>query len=155
MSTETNRNLETKLLTLCDKQLAAMLSDAEILMRSITDSSLKATKHVSKIDSADFSSGEDTDNNSEDSMKEQMAKVVESLQFFDVFSQRIDHVRTLINMVISDLRAVSDLDNEINDEEVAERVRHIFSIQAELDVFEELFPGAKKTEYNGLDCELF
>ncbi|HTR00438.1 MAG TPA: hypothetical protein VMH83_10625 [Candidatus Acidoferrum sp.] len=125
---------EKKLALLCEKQLHAILMEADDAFRGIVDAVTTSARLCDELQDHSENSG----GKQGKAIGAEMNKLLIAMQFHDEFSQRLRHVMELCRLIgeqEGEREAV-----ETDDLPLLERVVGIFSVSAEFSVLQAIFP---------------
>ena len=129
-------DMQKKLALLCEKQLNAVLVEADAAFRTIVDA-VTASRRLcdQQLSQAEAGNGEAGMANA---MNEEMHKLLVSMQFHDEFSQRLRHVIELCRLIAEhDESKGQSMQVEST---LLEQVVGIFSVSSEFTVLQTIFP---------------
>jgi len=133
--------MHKKLALLCEKQLNAILLEADMAFTDIVNTATASMKLVEEMHT-DASShrktaGTESSNHCK-AVKDELQKMLVLMQFHDEFSQRLHHVIELCQLIAEQEKGnagTSQMDSSLLD-----RVLDIFSVSSEFTVLQSIFP---------------
>ena len=139
-----------KLLRLCEKQLVGIVEDTESFFNTVTATALELANNIEKLKETINDSGI-VDSKIDDvflDIENQSNDFIVNLQFFDEFSQRINHVKEAMNY----------FDQTDNSEDLTSLVLALFATRAESAVVKSVFGvslAESATDTETMNADLF
>lgn len=142
MDTQNDLTMSDKLFNLCELQLLSIIEQAESSILKVTESTSAALKMSSEL--SEVVSGSDCNHSNEvelcAELEQRFNLILTNMQFFDEFSQRIEHIKEIVDLI----KIESDREGFLSDEEDSEKlfneIKNIFSIRTEFEVMRKIFP---------------
>lgn len=146
--------MQKKLAELCERQLQAILDETHSAFGKIVDSATVSFRLSNELRSiAPAASHGHASGNGAEHISLEMQKLLINLQFHDELSQRVQHVIELCRLLTESV-VQSGRDSEETDPVLLERVADLFSVSAEFDQLEKVFPEYRHRNA-GVAIELF
>jgi len=142
-------SMHKKLALLCEKQLNAILLEADMAFKDIINS---ATTSIRLVEEPDTDSRRAAHDNPGRQLRDELQKMLVQMQFHDAFSQRLHHVIELCRLIGEHDAVIPGSEQPENS--LLERVVDIFSVSAEFTVLQTIFPEYQH-ERPGVAVELF
>ena len=133
--------MRKKLALLCEKQLYAILLEADMAFKDIINAATASMRLADELNSDACSIGNSTAGKGENHGKQihiELQKMLIQMQFHDEFSQRLHHVIMLCQL-IAERDAVYE-EPELLETTLLDRVVDIFSVSSEFTVLQAIFP---------------
>lgn len=145
-----------KLFELCEHQLLSILEDADISTTRIVDDATAAAANSAELCEKLMQFAE---SNSQDkvvcqNLGAKLDAVLNGMQYFDEFSQRIQHIKEIIKLIKWASDREADFKDPKRSEELLDDISSILSIRSEFEVFEKIFPERQKIDAGEM-VELF
>ncbi len=133
--------MQKKLALLCEKQLYAILLEADMAFKDIINAATASMKLADEMNSDSRSFDKDSSTDAANHCKlihNEMQKMLVKMQFHDEFSQRLHHVIKLCQL-IAEQDVVTPESAQLN-ASLLDRVVDIFSVSSEFSVLQAIFP---------------
>ena len=133
--------MHKKLALLCEKQLNAILLEADMAFKDIINAATASMKLADELnsDSRSFQKTGGTDSTHQCSeIRSEVQNMLVKMQFHDEFSQRLHHVIKLCQLIAE--HDAASASQQQPDASLLDRVVEIFSVSSEFTVLQDLFP---------------
>ncbi|MEQ8408476.1 MAG: hypothetical protein RKH07_09390 [Gammaproteobacteria bacterium] len=156
MKESENTSMSDKLFDLCELQLLSIIKDAEVSIAKITSSTTDAVKNSAELRELIKSGNGDREKDVVVSaeLEERVNEVLVNMQFFDEFSQRIQHIMEIVELIKQESNKEGFLSDPKNSDELFKNIYPIFSMRSEFEVLRKIFPDSGKVDKSEL-IELF
>lgn len=144
--------MQKKLAALCELQLQTILDETHIAFDKIVDSATVSFNLSNELKRHEPVAGRDQKTGAENISRE-MQKLLICLQFHDELSQRVQHVIELCKLLTESVAKSGHACDE-TDPALLERVADLFSVSAEFDALQRVFPEYRHKDA-GVAIELF
>jgi hypothetical protein len=147
--------MQKKLAELCERQLQSILNETHNAFDRIVDSatvSFKLSNALKNEAPATADQDQPAVRTGVENISQEMQKLLVSLQFHDELSQRVEHVIALCKLLTESVARSGA--SEETDPVLLERVADLFSVSAEFDALQQVFPEYRHKDA-GVAIELF
>jgi hypothetical protein len=147
--------MQKKLAELCERQLQSILDETHCAFDKIVDSATLSFNLSNELRSTAPAVCKDQKNvkSGVENISVEMQKLLVCLQFHDELSQRVQHVIELCKLLTESVAQSGQYSDE-TDPVLLERVADLFSVSAEFDALEKVFPEYRHKNA-GVAIELF
>lgn len=148
-------DMHKKLAMLCEKQLNAILVEADAAFKDIINSATASIRICNEQNTDSSYAGANagsTDDNTGKLVSDELQKMLIHMQFHDEFSQRLNHVIQLCRLISAHDEEPGE--SAMPQDRLLERVIEIFSVSAEFTVLQTIFPEYRH-EMSDVAIELF
>lgn len=156
MQAQKSEPMSDKLFQLCEQQLLAIISDAEVSIEKIVDSTSTAVTESAelygRIEKCKELGAEEKDLCA--GLEAKVSAILINMQCFDELSQRIQHIREIVRLIKLESDREGFLSDPKSSEELFKDISNIFSIRSEFEVLEKIFPESRKIDASDM-IELF
>lgn len=148
--------MSDKLFQLCEQQLLAIITDAEVSIEQIIDSTTTAVNDSAALSGKIENCG---DLGPEEKalcagLESKVAAILTNMQCFDELSQRIQHISEIVRLIKLESDREGFLSDPKSSEELFKDISNIFSIRSEFEVLEKIFPESRQVDTGDM-VELF
>lgn len=156
MQAQQTETMSDKLFQLCEQQLLAIISDAEVSIEKIVDSTATAVTESAElygriekcndlgVEEKELCAG----------LEAKVSAIMINMQCFDELSQRIQHIREIVRLIKLESDREGFLSDPKSSEDLFKDISNIFSIRSEFEVLEKIFPESRKIDASDM-IELF
>ena len=148
--------MSDKLFDLCEKQLLSIIDEASASIDKVTNSTSLLLRDSDQLCSLlkDSASGRSEEMELSKNLGNNVNMIVVNMQFFDELSQRIEHIKQIVNLIKLESSREGFLSDPDDSEDLFNNIKMIFSIKSEFEVMHTIFPEYGEMETGSL-VELF
>ncbi len=156
MQERNDEKMSDKLFDLCEQQLLSIIGDAEASIAKIVNSTTTAVNESAELHEKIADAAALSAENRElcEGLQHKVGAILTSMQCFDEITQRIQHIKEIVQLIKLESDRDGFLDKPRCSDELVNDISNIFSIRSEFEVLEQIFPESRKNEPSEM-VELF
>lgn len=143
-----NTTMSDKLFDICEKQLLSIIDEAGTSMLKVTEGTSLVVKESAELFKL-IGKSQPKRHNEADlclSLELSIHNMVVNMQFFDELSQRIEHIREIVDLIKLESNREGFLSNPKDSEDLFNKIINIFSIRSEFEVMRMIFSEHEEVE---------